>query len=148
MQSAGCQQTSRDVPNFVVTPNDESSAAYCRRRRCCPDTSSDAQLRTVLWCAHWWSHNKLPAVMETKNPSPLSQQRMTYPYLSQINYTSKQFLSLFVHLLLGLPSFLWTLHNKAIMHIKEWNWSRTKMSRTCSTQYSQQRTYFCSGDMK
>jgi hypothetical protein len=48
MQSAGCQQASRDVPNFVVTPNDESSAAYCRRRRRRPDTSSDAHLDTVL----------------------------------------------------------------------------------------------------
>jgi len=38
MQSAGCQLTSsRDVSNFVVTSNDENSAAYCRRR--CPHTS-------------------------------------------------------------------------------------------------------------
>jgi hypothetical protein len=47
-QSAGCQQTSsRDIQNFVVSSNEESSAAYCPSRRRCSDISSDSQPCTV-----------------------------------------------------------------------------------------------------
>ena len=81
MQSACCLLTScGDVTKCVVISNNESSAAYCHSRRRSTDRSSDSQLRTFRWWAHWWSHQKLPAVMETKIPSPLSQQRTTFPY--------------------------------------------------------------------
>jgi len=65
---------------FVVTSTDESSAAYCRHRRHCSDTSSHSLLRTVPSSAHWWFHKKLPAVMETESSSPLPQQRTTCSY--------------------------------------------------------------------
>lgn len=68
MQSAGCQQTSsRDVPNFAVTSNDESYAAYCHSRRCCPDMSSDS-LST--------SHSSLmsPLVVTQQTACQLSQK--------------------------------------------------------------------------
>ena len=81
MQSVCCQLTfCGDVTKFVVISNNESSAAYCHSRRHSTDTSSHSQHRTFRWWAHWWSHQKLPPVMETKSPSPLSQQRMTVPY--------------------------------------------------------------------
>jgi len=66
MQSAGCQLTSsRDVPNFVVTSNDEISAAYCRRR--CPHTSPLSTSHSPLINSPLVTKN-LPAVIQTKSP--------------------------------------------------------------------------------
>ena len=80
-QSVGCQLISCGyVTKYVVISNYEDFATCCHSRHLWSDKSSVSQLRTVPSWTNCLSYQKLPAVKETKIPSPLSQQRTTFPY--------------------------------------------------------------------
>jgi len=77
--------SSGDVTKCVVISNNESSAAYCHSRRRSTDTSSDSQLRTVLWWAHWWSHQNWQPLWKSQFCHRCHNSARVFFILSQIN---------------------------------------------------------------